>query len=97
MPSLAWPGNGHKPGTLLKANAGHLKAAIKIAAIFRSPAMVSDGVLWAGADCAKGGQCLVAWSDVCTPVQHGGLGLHVQPQFSQRRAAIQMAMAGKTL
>lgn len=37
---------------------------------------IRRGFLWAGSDCAKGGQCLVAWENVCTPIKYGCLGLH---------------------
>lgn len=52
---------------------------------------IRRGFLWAGADCAKGGQCLVG------RVHTGSVwrAWVAQPQVPQRRAANQMAMAGK--
>lgn len=32
--------------------------------------------LWKGTDNVSGGHSLVAWSLVCRPIEHGGLGLH---------------------
>ncbi|EAZ29307.1 hypothetical protein OsJ_13368 [Oryza sativa Japonica Group] len=33
------------------------------------------GFLWKGQQEVSGGHCLVAWKDVCTPVENGGLGI----------------------
>jgi hypothetical protein len=35
-----------------------------------------QGSFWAGKEDARGGSCLVAWSQVCQPKILGGLGLH---------------------
>uniref|UniRef100_A0ACD5ZZX1 Uncharacterized protein n=1 Tax=Avena sativa TaxID=4498 RepID=A0ACD5ZZX1_AVESA len=35
---------------------------------------LARGFFWAGLDCARRGQCVVAWDSVCTPVEYGGLG-----------------------
>ena len=33
------------------------------------------GFFWAGKDRATGGQCLVAWHNICKPLEFGGLGV----------------------
>lgn len=32
--------------------------------------------LWKGAELVSGGDCKVAWTSVCRPVEYGGLGIH---------------------
>ena len=32
--------------------------------------------LWAGSDAVCGGKCLVRWTQVCSPISIGGLGIH---------------------
>jgi hypothetical protein len=33
------------------------------------------GFFWAGSEKANGGQCLVAWDQLCKPLEYGGLGI----------------------
>ena len=33
------------------------------------------GFLWKGQEVVSGGHCLVAWKNVCVPIENGGLGI----------------------
>jgi type II secretory pathway component PulJ len=33
------------------------------------------GFFWSAKDRATGGQCLIAWNQICKPIEHGGLGV----------------------
>lgn len=41
------------------------------------------GFLWKGQEDVSGGHCLVAWKNVCMPVQNGGLGIKNLDYFGQ--------------
>jgi hypothetical protein len=35
-----------------------------------------QSLFWQGSEDIKGGQCLVAWKELCNPTYFGGLGVH---------------------